>query len=109
LLEDIRTSTLDLAQERAGGAEETKDHDPARLPVSTLMVGVGIMLVIEIAEPDPLQGTDQAARDLIAARHHERTHDRQHNEGKRRGARRLGADMAGSDTGLDHDQRELGY
>ena len=107
LLENRRTAPIDLAQQRAGGAEETENDDAARLPVPALVTSISIMLVIEIAQADPLQGTDQAAGDLVAAAHDEGAQDRQHHEGERGRARRLGADMARRNAGLDHDQRKF--
>ena len=64
--------------------------------------------MVEIAQADPLQRTDQAQRVIWSLRTiDERAEHRQHHEGKRRRARRLGLDMARGDAGLDHHQREL--
>ena len=49
LIEKERIAPLDLAQQRAGGAEEAEDHDPPRLAVAFLVAGIVRMDVIEIA------------------------------------------------------------
>ena len=56
LLEQRRILPLDLAQQRAGGAEEAEDDDAARLAVAALMAGVGVMAVIEIAQARSASG-----------------------------------------------------
>ena len=59
---------LQLAQERAGGAEETEQQDPPRPCVGAIRL---MRLVVEIAEAEPLERTDQRARDGITLHHGE--------------------------------------
>ena len=95
LLEHGRIAPLDLAQQRAGGAEEAEDDDATRLAVAAAMVRHGALGLVEVAQADALQRADQGAGDLVAAAHDKGAQHRQHHEGERRRARGLGPDVTG--------------
>ena len=75
-------------------------------PASLSVLGV-CMMMIEIAQTDPLQGIDRPSRDLVAADHHEGGQHGQHHESERGRIGRLGRYMVVGDAGLDHHEREL--
>ena len=68
LFEQRAVLPLDLAQQRAGRAEEAEDDDPPRLAVPVLVAGLGGMDVIEIANADPLQRSRSRARVIWSLR-----------------------------------------
>ena len=79
LLGHRRVFAMQLAQQRAGGAEETEQHDPPRLCVAAIRL---MRHIVEIAEAETLERTDERARDGIAVRHSEGAEHREDDEGQ---------------------------
>ena len=75
--------------------------------MAAVVARFGGMVVIEIANPDPLQRTDGKPRDLVAAHHHERAQHRQDHKRERSRTRGPGLDMTRRNAGLNHHQRKL--
>jgi hypothetical protein len=108
LFERRRVSALQLGEERAGAAEEAKQHDPARLGMAA-MRGLVVRAVVEVAKAEPLERPDQPACKAIACRHGKGAGDRQDDEGQRGGAGDQRASLARGDADLDQHQRKFAH